>query len=192
MSEYGAQIRSALDRAAFELDELAFFTWTGKVERQVCDRLAWRLHQSGLRVVREWQRTDLAVLDSGKRPVALLEAKAGVTADFERGPHHRLLREIVADAAKARGRAPGADIYLLVIVTHIPDPVPPGGWAKYDHLFRRVADQDAASRTVAGVLESMGPVTRHVLGTGTVYSLRVSVDAWLCGPVAQEVTTVDR
>jgi hypothetical protein len=136
------KIAEALAQLQFESDELAYLALTSKPELQVRDRLAWRLHQElspRLLVVGEWRRCDLAILD-GEAPIACLEFKAAHTGDVDWGTaegvgarasfalqhggttyFEALLR---ADVRKARALAPKADVYVIVVLMHVFDPVP--------------------------------------------------------------------
>ncbi len=70
----------ALDHLVFEDNELAYLALTGKVERQILDRLAWRLYGEELIPAREWNRRDLVLLQ-GSDVLAALEAKAFYSFD---------------------------------------------------------------------------------------------------------------
>jgi hypothetical protein len=178
----------ALDNidAGFDPDELAYLALTSNPEHLVRDRLAWQLTKAGHRVAREWHRCDLAVLDENDEPVALIELKAPHTGDVVWGRKTTNLEgRLRADAAKARLLAPGAEVYVLVALTHVVDPVPPtlDAIVKYGKQRRRVADQQKAEITINGYLMRLGQTNRVRLGEGTALGLRCSIDAWLCGPV---------
>ncbi len=89
----------------FKADELAYLSLTSKNERQMCDALAWRLHEwfrddAETDVVREWYRHDIAVLHRHTR-VALIEAKAAMTFNLvERKLYPS--NEVLDDVAKLR------------------------------------------------------------------------------------------
>lgn len=188
---------------SFEEGELAFLALTSKPEGLVRDRLAWALVKSGRRVAREWPpgRCDLAVLGDGGDPLALVELKAthtgsmewgragtgGVRAAFAEKHGGRTYLEglIRADAAKALAFAGSGEAYVLVVVTHVADPVPPAldALVKYGRELRAVADLWEAEQTLVGYLTPLGQATRVPLGGGEAFGLRASVKAWLCGPV---------
>jgi hypothetical protein len=189
--------------AAFEPGELAFLALTSKPEALVRDRLGWALTKSGRRVAREWppSRCDLAVLGDGGEPLALVELKAthtgsmewgragngGVRASFaeKHGARTYLEGLIRADAAKARALAGSGEAYVLVVVTHVGDPVPPSldAFVKYGRELRAVADRQQAEQTLAGYLAPLGEAAPVDLGGGEAFGIRATVNAWLCGPI---------
>ena len=88
----------------FKKDELAYLALTGKIEHPIRDRLAFRLHKrlKNLKIVREWKRTDLAILDSNNIPTRILELKAMYTFD---GTDNRkgYLNSLIQDFQKNKG-----------------------------------------------------------------------------------------
>jgi hypothetical protein len=198
-------IVTALGEVRFERNELAYLALTSKPELHLRDRLAWRLHCAlpGVRVAREWRRTDLAIFPADGVPVAVVELKATGTGDVSwgragpvggrasfavaHGAESYLEALLRADAAKMAAAAPGADGFVLVVVTHVADPVPPSfdAFIKYGRQLRVVADERAAERVLDRYLVRLGPVTKVQLGKGEAFGLRASVAAWLCGPVKE-------
>lgn len=188
----------ALD-AAFDPNELAYLALTSKVELPVRDRLAWQLHnriaEHGFCVAREWRRSDLAILDHEGTPVAILEAKAFYGFDVARGmaATDRYTVAIARDLAKARRLGPDAQTFALALCTtplaHIPPPLQQ--LAKYaDYVNAAINEfgdpavvRHKAQEHVTARLATLGPVEALNLGDGNAYDLRVSVDAWLVGPV---------
>ncbi|MDD4878729.1 MAG: hypothetical protein PHO02_06910 [Candidatus Nanoarchaeia archaeon] len=67
----------------FKKDELAYLALTSKIELPIRDKIAFRLHKilNTLKVAREWNRTDLVILDSYNKPIRILELKAMYTFD---------------------------------------------------------------------------------------------------------------
>ncbi len=196
------RITEGLERLGFEPDELAYLALTSKPEFQVRDRLAWRLHQvldGGLLVAREWRRCDLAILE-GDKPIALIEFKATHTSDvgwgaaagvgpraafaLKHGATTYFEALIRADVRKARARDPDAAVYVIVILTHVSDPVPRAlaSVVKYAGQLRLVADLQLAEKKVDSYLNQLGETSRVPLGTGTAFGLRCGLDAWVCGP----------
>jgi hypothetical protein len=191
----------------FAPGELAYLATTSKVEIQVRDALAWRLHQrldpGGFTVAREWQRADLVILD-GLTAVAVLEAKALYAFDVHSPSKNALyLTKVRADLAKAAALAPEAQAFALVLTTHVDGPVPAhlrkhvvkyssgiaGALAKHGTAD---AVHDRAVEIWARELTSLGaPIESVRLDAGQVWGLNIVIDAWLVGPVprVQLVTT---
>lgn len=107
----------------FKSNELAYLATTTKVECPFRDRLAFRLHQqyepAGLLVAREWNRIDLAVLDSSGSPHCLVELKAMYT--FDALTKLRFFTDATsADELKAQRHARDeTSVYSLLLVTHL-------------------------------------------------------------------------
>jgi len=153
----------------------------------------------GLLVAREWRRCDLAILE-GEKPIALIEFKATHTGDvawgaaagvgaravfaLEHGATTYFEALIRADVQKARALDPDAVVYMIVLVTHVVDPVPRAlaGVVKYAGQLWRVADLQLAEQKIVGYLNHLGKTSCVPLGAGIAFNLRCSVDAWLCGP----------
>src|SRR3989344_4438778 len=94
----------------FGKDELAYFALTGKPELLLRDKLAYRLnsqlHSKGFEVLREWKRTDLAIL-KGWEPKILLEFKVMYTFDAvpslkEKRDVNQFPKLMLGDLKKAR------------------------------------------------------------------------------------------
>lgn len=186
----------AMSSVSADPDELAYFALTSKPEAQIRDRLAYQLHRQlgkqGRIVAREWKRTDLAVLESdGKRPLALIEAKALLSADLQYSVRvENWRRRVRADIRKAAecadgAGAPEAEIYALVIATHVLTKVRSDqrGFVKYGvRLGNVTAWEEAKHRLSAFLPESRGP-HMHSFGRGEAFGIEVEVTAWLFGPV---------
>jgi len=190
------RLYGALKTIKFQPDELAYLALTSKPEHHVRDRLAWELHKAGDVAAREWKRTDLAVFDKEHKPIALIEAKAMYSFEADTtGPYHgvhmpkyevSIKRDLDKAATLARQEdAPGAEVFALLVVTHVSDPVPRElrGLIKYGTYLRRPADLKAAEQRIRKFLEPLGAVRRKRLVEGEAFELRAMVDAWLCGPV---------
>ena len=137
----------------------------------------------------------------GNEPAAVIELKAPHTGDVRWGRadgsgkraanarkhcvDNQLEGVIRADAEKAKKAARAGEAYVLVVLTHVADPVPRerDALVKYGYQRRRVADQREAERTICGYLMRLGETSRLLLGVGLAFGLRCSVDAWLCGPL---------
>ncbi|GEO93582.1 hypothetical protein [Kocuria flava] len=197
----------ALEGAAssFAPGELAYLALTSKVELPLRDRLAWSLYTSrpDLVIAREWhrkgKRIDLALLNRGATPIALVEAKALYSFDVvtpDRANVRKYTRMVEADMAKAFKLLDGhsAPVFALVLITH-PMGVPPdlGGVIKYrpgiETALTRATQGDirtGAWATLSSALEPMGPAVYGSLMAGKAFGVEVIVDYWIVGP------TVDR
>jgi hypothetical protein len=140
------------------------------------------------------------VLD-GNEPAVVIELKAPHTGDVrwgradgsgeraaiarKHGVDNQLEGVIREDAEKGKNAARAGEAYVLVVLTHVADPVPRelDALVKYGYQRRRVADQQEAERTICGYLMRLGETSRLPLGVGTAFGLRCSIDAWLCGPL---------
>jgi len=199
MSSLLPQVTKSLQSlsGAFLPDELAYLALTQKVEHAFRDSLAFRLHQQiqgmpHLLVCREWNRTDLAVVD-GTQPKLLLEAKAIYTFDIlKSGAQHPYPDQLQQDIEKAQqwrqgGLNPELEVLALLIATHPHDPPSPeyreavkyyGGVVKYATKSNTVAAADQEVRRRVDL-----PVLAHgeVLG-GKAFGIGVSVAYWLFKP----------
>jgi hypothetical protein len=182
---------------AFLPDELAYLALTQKVEHAFRDSLAFRLHQliqgmQGHLVCREWNRTDLAVVENAQ-PKLLLEAKAIYTFDIlKSGAQHSYPEQLQRDIEKAQvwqqgGRNPQLEVLALLIATHPHDPPSLeyreavkyyGGVVKYATTNNTI---EAANREVQRRFPL--PVVAHgeVQG-GKAFGIGVSVAYWLFKP----------
>lgn len=163
------RIIDALSRVRFEDDELAYLALTGKVERQILDRLAWRLYGQELIPAREWNRRDLVLLD-GNDALAVVEKYKGY---------------IYSDIEKARGVPGSPKIFILTLVTNVLDPVPIElrKIVKYDYALRTATDHVIARGAIDRFLSELGPTNQRRMVGGQAFDARVEVDIWLCGPV---------
>jgi len=146
---------------------------------------------------------DLAVLD-GSGPAALIELKctysgdvswgawglwssasgrAAVAKQYEASTYLEGL--IRRDAQKALSLAGEGEAFVMVVMTHIADPVPRelDALVKYRAQLAKVADQRAADTTIAGYLQRLAPATKVRLGDGDAFELCCTVDVWVCGPL---------
>jgi hypothetical protein len=188
---------AAISSIKADPNELAYFALTSKPEAQIRDRLAYRLHEilasRDLLVAREWRRTDLAVLKPGVPgvPVALVEAKALLSADLlypKRVEAWR--RRVRADIEKARecaigANAPGAEVYALVITTHVSTEVAPaqGEFVKYGKRLAAVTPWAEAKEGIVALLPEAPPPFEQSFGRGQAFGIEVEVSSWLFGPV---------
>lgn len=127
----------------FAPNELAYLALTQKVEHAIRDKLAFELHNniqasppwtpspSGFLVCREWQRTDLAVIENDLQ-VNIIEATAIYTFDlFKSGVlpanYKSKLAKYIAKA-KAISKLPSHPdkaVYTLLLATHMEKSIPP-------------------------------------------------------------------
>jgi hypothetical protein len=197
MTDVEHELKRALDGMDVDPDELAFLALTSKPESEVRDRLAYRLHQqlagTELEVAREWRRTDLAVLNAHGTPVALVEAKA-LHSRFA-VPRQRLERWrnwVEGDLRKAsdlahRATAREAEIYALLVVTHIKDEAPPdlSDAVKYQARMRKIVPWREAADNLRQFLPDLaGEPHQTELGEGEAFDLRAVITTWLFGPVS--------
>ncbi len=180
-------------------DELAYFALTSKPEFQVRDRLAYRLHRTfhesnkNLRVVREWKRVDLAILEKCQ-PIALIEAKAmttyNVTLDAHRERYQAAVRRDLETAAK-KAEAAGtrdAEIFALVMVTYVDGEISDElrDVIKYSRLLNKYQPQnnpEQIDKALRNFLPETGPPERVSLGKGNAFGVAAEVMSWLFGPV---------
>jgi len=190
-----AELVKAISSISPDADELAYLALTSKPEAQIRDRLAYRLHQQladrDLLVAREWKRTDLAVLGPDGAPVALVEAKALLSADLLYDIRVENWRKKVrADIGKARGcaerfDAPKAEIYALVIATHVLTEVRSAQreFVKYGVRLATVTPWKEAKHRLRGFLPEGAPPHEQSFGRGEAFDIGVEVTTWLFGPV---------
>jgi hypothetical protein len=183
----------ALDGIVVDPDELAYFALTSKPEAQIRDRLAYRLHKmltdDDVVVAREWKRTDLALLRRGT-PACLIEAKALLSADLTYEIRvANWQRRISADMVKAmacakEADAPEAEIYALVIATHVLTPVPRAHWAfiKYGVRLASVTPKENVEPRLRDLFPGAGSPHQHSFGPGEAFGISVEVTTWLFGP----------
>jgi hypothetical protein len=203
--DLGAELQSAVQSVGETLtaDHLAFLAATRKFEEPVRDVIAWRLHQrlasTGLVVSREFPvgpraRADIAILD-GVTPAAIVELKAlyafNVHSESSRNEYRG---KVAGDLERTALHAPNADAYAIALATHVVGDIPQSllKVVKYAKDIQRAnvkygdADQlrtDALPIWLAA-MEGLGAAVQHImLGSGRVWTLRVTVDAWLVGPV---------
>jgi hypothetical protein len=183
---------------SFEPGELSYLALTSKAEHVVRDRVAWALSKGGYRVAREWRaRGDLAVLDDEGEPLAALESKATYThdtvwgrmsgfAEMQRavGGGTPLEVKLRSDAAKVLASAGPSRSYVLLIAMHRHDSVPAELRELVSESHRSPRDWRSAEQQLRGYLRPLGPVSRGVvLADGHAVGMRMTVTAWLCGPL---------
>lgn len=188
-----ARLLEALEEVKFEENELVYLALNSKAERQVVDRLAWRLQsKEELDASREWKRCDLAIFEKGEEtPVALLEAKAfsSFAAVHQSGKYPAQVSRDVDKARALRGTTSSGDaeIYVLLVMTHVEKPPAGeklGNLVKYPVWFRNPVEFAKARSAVVGSLNCHGARVDHVLlQEGEIQGVRTRVDAWLCGPI---------
>jgi hypothetical protein len=194
--------------ACFDENELAFLALTSKVELPIRDRLAYRLFTQlpELRVAREWNRIDLAVLsaDSAPAPLMLLEAKALYTFDLVGGESwiERYPAKVDRDVEKLRRlkNVPmETQFFALVLATHPTGAIDPalGQIAKYSPGVRKAIEAHGDAAAVAAAarsflqsrLESLGPIHTGEIPAGEAYGIGVEVHFSLLGPIARQPLT---
>ena len=200
---------NALDslQSAFLPDELAYLALTQKVEHAIRDSLAFRLHCSldgvdGLLVCREWNRTDLAVVQ-GTSPLLLLEAKAVYTFDIVKdGAQHQYPDQLENDYLKAAiwqeaetGEVP--EVLLLLIATH-PHNLPGPEYRQAVKYYGGVAKYSSAANTLVEADSRVRKRVPHeVLAHGVVpggqsFGIGVSIGYWLFAPRMSSNPSIER
>lgn len=172
------ELVEAISTISPDTDELAYFALTSKPEAQIRDRLAYRLHlqltDRDLIVAREWKRTDLAILDGAEKPLALVEAKALLSADmlYDRRVEKWRAR-VRADLDKAsecaqEARAPDAEIYALVVATNVLTEVrrDQRWFVKYGVRLRQVSPWEDARQRLRGLIPGAPSPHEHSFGVG--------------------------
>ncbi len=111
----------------FGKDELAYFALTSKPELLLRDRLASRLNRQlyseGYKILREWKRTDLAILKD-RKPKILLEFKAmytfdGVSSPREKRDVNQFPKLMLTDLKKAKRHTnKNTKIYSVLFAVH--------------------------------------------------------------------------
>jgi len=178
---------------AFEPHELAYLALTTRVENQVRNRLAWRLHQrlaaQGLIAARDWIRSELAILDDGARPLTIVQAAALHDADVQSDRNwDAYAARIGADARKTRKvLGPDGEILLLAVSVAVHGTLD----RSLRSLIRHIPltgesdgpDGRARIAALAARLGELGAVDSFRLGEGKALTLRVRVDGFLVGPL---------
>ena len=181
---YRGVLLESLREIRFDKNELAYLALGSKPELHLRDRLAYRLYRRGFITAREWHRTDLAILRNNMAE-AVLQSKAAYTWDMLRphlGPYSA---EIRGDVLKARKAAPEAQIFVLVFLTHLFDPVNLlSEVIKYARSLAKAVDKSIARSKLKAFLAPLGPTACWEFKNGEAFGVRVAVEAWLCGPVA--------
>lgn len=186
-------VHKAIAGIRFEYGELAFLAATSKIEAQIRDRLSWRLQclLPGLYVVREWKRTDIAILN-GAAPIALIELKAMYTWDATLDNHQQYIEALRSDEQKAlRLATPETAIYTILLASN-PKPVAPPPlheFVKYrsgiEKALRHSTAEDVAASTINIVKKDFCEEKRRLLlqevarGDGHWFGLEVDVLVWL-------------
>lgn len=124
-------LKSGIDD--FSKNELAYLSLTSKIELPFRDKWAFALHQllsDEFTVSREWRRTDLAILDSGK-PKALIELKAMYSFDaalYQEDLHGYFQAmkndEIKAEKLTQKLSLGSTNIYTVLLVCHPKTEIP--------------------------------------------------------------------
>lgn len=203
--DLGAELESAIHSVSETLaaDHLAFLAATRKFEEPVRDVIAWRLHQrlasTGLVVSREvpvgsGARADIAILD-GITPAAIVELKALYAFDVHSDSSRNEYRgKDAADLERTALHAPDADAYAIALITYVAGDIPQPLFkvVKYAKDIQRAnakyGDADRLRTDAIPIwptaMEGLGAPVKHiVLGSGRAWTLHVTVDAWLVGPV---------
>jgi len=161
------EISKAFMEIAYEPGELSFLAATSKIELPIRDRLSWQLQKylSGLDVVREWNRTDIAILRE-EEPLALIELKAMYAFDAMNGHLGKFFKAVKSDEEKAcvlAGKT--ATVYTVLLSSNplIDDTIQLPSFIKYrDGIRRALRNNDAA--TISAVTDSK--VRNMFLGAG--------------------------
>lgn len=115
--------------SCFAENELAYFALTGKIERQVQDKLTFLLHKTLVdqHVWREWKNIDIAALDENGEPKILIELTAVQTFDLALTPEpitDGLLRKVNKEQSKFRQfSGKSTESYTILLATHLNSPV---------------------------------------------------------------------
>lgn len=180
-------------QAQFQPNELAYLAATTKAETPFRDRLAFTLHQScepsGAIVAREWNRVDLAILNSDGEPQCLVELKLMYTFDALKGASW-YTSKTYADEIKALAHArPGTAVYSLLLVTHLSGSVEPCFMkaVKYSGAINKailahgnaIAVQTEAVRVIDADLVSRNVVARGEVVGGSAFGVDLSILYWL-------------
>jgi hypothetical protein len=182
---------------SFGKDELAYLALTSKVEFQVRDKLAYRLHcrlGETFVVAREWKRRDLAILKEG-RPVLVLELKASYSYSAAKDPSERseYFVRLQNDLDKARSTlGDGPEIYALLLVTHPMGEID-GAYRDVVKYLRGItgavkklrsaeAVRNASSDALSALFHCIAPVERGEWNGGSAFGTSVAIDYWLVGP----------
>jgi hypothetical protein len=184
----------------FAENELAYLALTSKAELPVRDRIAWRLQHElsdSYVVAREWRRADIAVL-AGETPVLQVEAKAMYAFDILSAKSRaKYLAKLTADGLKMAAVAPDSAAYLLALVTHVDGSIAPHlrrHVVKYSGgilaSLRREVTADAVGIRARQLWEAdlagfTAPSTRFNIAGGTMWGLKVELDAYLVGPLSR-------
>ena len=196
LAEYVFKSLASLSEA-FLPDELAYLALTQKIEHAIRDKLAFKLHQAfaektGLLVCREWNRTDIAIIEDD-HPRLLLEAKAIYTFDIiKSGAQHSYPGQLERDIEKAQrwvdATAPNVpEILALLLATHLHDP-PGQEYRQAIKYFGGVTKYTTAENTVALADQAIRkrlqlPIVAHgEINGGSAFGIRVSVAYWLVQP----------
>ncbi len=95
---------------------------------------------------------------------------------------------IQQDIEKARRLAPEAEVFALVVLTHVFDAIPASqkGLVTYHGWLAKVADQQEARTRLNAFLSRLGSTDSQRLGNGEAFGVKAAVEAWLCGPTDQK------
>lgn len=180
-------------RTAFEPDELAYLALTTRVENQIRNRLAWRLHQrlepQGLIAARDWIHADLAILDPDARPMTTVHAKVLQDADARSDLNWKAYATRVQTDIRKTRKLAGSDGQILLLVVSVAAQgvvarslrsvlkyTPPAG--KSGQI-----DAGAQVEVMTARLRELGPVESFHLADGQAFKLQVRVSGYLVGPL---------
>jgi hypothetical protein len=205
--EWTRLLADCLDSVADRMgrERLGYLAATSKVELQVRDELAFGLHQTlpdaGWQVCREWPpgHRALAVIGPAGEPLMELEAKA--LYDFDAASATKRAQFLTGgksshglDVAKlVASVGAGTPCYLLSLVTNLQGSVPLGSLTAVKYAVAHNASVKAhgtwaalaeAAQVWRRDLATLGPVAHEIeWDGGEVYGIRVSVTAYLVGPL---------
>lgn len=179
----------------FGKDELAFLALTTKIELPLRDRWAYVLYKNladgNFVVSREWERTDIAILESGN-PKVLIEIKALYTFDAvsEKSWYATAIALLQKDENKAFKLANvDTKIYTVLFVTHPLVSIPtdferivkylPGINGAFSKLGSADAVAEIAKQRIREKLRGKRIASEGVLPGGSAFGIGVDVMYWV-------------
>ena len=194
----------------FAPNELGFLALTSKVERPICDRLAFSLStrvKDSCLVAREWSpsRVDLAVLfrEAPHSPRMLLEVKAWYTFNLVGRTVDRVVGDAKDDRTKLLGLAglpSAAQLFVLVVATHPLSVIGPDlaqvakYWPAPSRAITRMGSANEVGRrandNLAPKLRELGAVHAGTIEAGEAYGVPLQLRYWLVGPIDRTQSNV--
>jgi hypothetical protein len=95
---------------------------------------------------------------------------------------------VEADISKARAMDSNADVFEVVLVTHIDrSPEAPSGVVKYARSIRRFRHQTdmlaGSGKRIEETFGHFGPIKKVCSSPGHAFKADITVECWLIGPV---------